>query len=270
MSNTIAIQIDTTFTPEQLNLIRDTVAKKASPEELRLFVYRAKSMGLDPLKPGQVHFVKYGDSPGSIIVGIEGFRSIAHRTGKLSGIKRGAIRDESGKLTGAWAEVFRTDWTHPAREEVPLSEYAGSSPIWRKMPETMIKKVAECAALRMAFPNDLGGVYEQAELSRTEEDPPSNIIPAADGQPIDGVDGLHNNDYHIPYTPWVKMTIAQAYNRSGEEKLLDAVDSLKDQMAGRVKSRRDFLDPEVKAKAETFINEVESFIRAISEVTNEV
>src|SRR5690606_16282355 len=82
------------FTPEQLKLIRDTVAKDASPDELQLFLYRAKSMGLDPLKPGQVHFVKYGNSAGSIIVGIEGFRSIAHRSGKLSGIERGVNRDE--------------------------------------------------------------------------------------------------------------------------------------------------------------------------------
>lgn len=184
------------FTPEQLKLIRDTVAKAASPDELRLFLYRAKSMGLDPLKPGQVHFVKYGNNAGSIIVGIEGFRSIAHRTGKLSGIKRGSIRDEKGELVGAWAEVYRTDWDHPAREEVPIDEYRGLSPIWKKMPETMIKKVAECAALRMAFPNDLGGVYSPEEMDQTAPES-TGVNPNAYGGP-GPEDGHDDGVYRFP------------------------------------------------------------------------
>jgi len=187
----------TDFTHQQLTLIRDTIAKNATPDELQLFLYRAKSMGLDPLKPGQIHFVKYGSGPGSVVVGIEGFRSIAHKTGKLSGIKRGAIKDEKGKLIGAFAEVYRSDWTNPAREEVPLEEYLGTSPIWRKMPETMIKKVAECAALRMAFPNDLGGVYEHAEMDQADR---SSVTPNAFGGPAPE-DGrpIEEMGYRIPF-----------------------------------------------------------------------
>ena len=65
------------FTPEQMQLITSTVARGASPQELQLFLYRCKLMGLNPLKPGQIHFVKYGNSPGTIVVVIDGFRSIA-------------------------------------------------------------------------------------------------------------------------------------------------------------------------------------------------
>lgn len=168
MNNLVQVQNNQAleFNDEQMALITQTVAKGATPNELKLFLYRCKEMGLNPLKPGQIHFVKYGQGPGSVVVGIDGFRAKAARTGKLSGIKRGAIRDSAGKLVGAWAEVYRTDWTHPAREEVPLSEYDKGSGTWRSMPETMIKKVAEAAALRMAFPDDLGGVYEQAEMDQ--------------------------------------------------------------------------------------------------------
>ncbi|MGE0527859.1 MAG: phage recombination protein Bet, partial [Bdellovibrionales bacterium] len=139
------------FTQEQLELIKATVAKGATDNELKLFLYRCKNMGLDPLKPGMVHFVKYGSNPGTIIVGIEGFRSKAARTGKLAGIKRGVLRDAKGKCVGGWCEVYRSDWQHPAREEVSLAEYNTGKSQWAKMPETMIKKVAEVAALRMAF-----------------------------------------------------------------------------------------------------------------------
>jgi len=36
------------------------------------------------------------------------------------------------------------------------------------MPETMIKKVAEAAALRMAFPEDLSGIYSHEEMHRAD------------------------------------------------------------------------------------------------------
>jgi len=74
----------TKFTDEQLKLIKDTVAKGATDDELKLFLYRAQSLGLDPLKTGQIYFIKYGSGPGTIVVGIDGFRARANRTGKRS------------------------------------------------------------------------------------------------------------------------------------------------------------------------------------------
>ena len=41
--------------------------------------------------------------------------------------------------------------------------------LWGRMPETMIKKVAEAAALRMAFPADLSGVYADEEMPQEAE-----------------------------------------------------------------------------------------------------
>jgi len=193
------------FTKEQLQLITSTVAKGASPQELQLFLYRCKLMGLNPLKPGQIHFVKYGNGPGTIVVGIEGFRSIAGRTGKLAGIERGATKDEKGVLIGAWAKVYRHDWTHPAHEQVPFKEYDTGRGPWQKMPETMIKKVAEAAALRMAFPDDLGGVYEAAEMSQAENrHAPSNMQPSdEDGDP----NAVH--EYAPDFGQWKKRTLKE-------------------------------------------------------------
>jgi phage recombination protein Bet len=195
------------FTIEQLQLITDTVARNASPDELKLFLYRAKNMGLDPLKPGQIHFVKYNNGPGTIVVGIEGFRSIAHRSGKLSGISRGVVRGEKGEVIAAWAEVHRLDWTHPAREEVPFAEYNTGRGPWLKMPETMLKKVAEAAALRMAFPNELGGVYESAEMDQAERPVIGNNFVRPE-QPMEG-DGIPDNTYRIPFGKFKMRTLEQ-------------------------------------------------------------
>lgn len=156
------------LTAEQIVLIKNTVAKGATNDELSLFLHRASSLGLDPLKPGQIYFIKYGNSPGTIVVGLDGFRSRAARTGKHSGTARGILRSQDGKCLGAWCEVSRSDWNHPARVEVSLSEYDTGKGTWIKLKETMIQKVAECSALRMAFPDDLGGVYAPEEMEQAD------------------------------------------------------------------------------------------------------
>lgn len=213
----------------QIDLIKSTVARAASDDELRLFLYRANNLGLDPLKPGQIYFVKYGGNPGTIIVGIDGFRALAARTGKVKGIKRGALRDANGTCIGAWCEVYREGWVEPAREEVLLSEYNTGKSLWAKMPETMIKKVAEVAALRMAFPDELGGVYTSEEMEKS-------VGPIGDFGPPKEVKGIdfaeepkfeqHSQQqvkmslppispditlqcYKIPFPPWTGKTISE-------------------------------------------------------------
>ena len=224
MSNQVVpMQQNQDWTPEQIKLITDTVAKGATPDELKLFLYRCKVLGLDPLKPGQIHFVKYGNSPGTIVVGIEGFRAKAGRTGKQSGAKRGVIRDDKGKCIGGWAEIYRHDWQHPAREEVALAEYSTGKGPWAKMPETMIKKVAEAAALRMAFPDDLGGIYvreemDQAEASRSG----APLIRPEQPQEGDG-EAYGEGDYRIPGGMYAKRSIPEVVKNVGAKEFEDYI-----------------------------------------------
>jgi phage recombination protein Bet len=190
------------MTQEQIKLITETVAKGASPDELKLFLYRCQNLGLDPLKPGQIHFVKYGSGPGTIVVGIEGFRAIAGRTGMLSGVERGVTRDGNGKAVAGWAKVFRKDWTHHAYEEVPMVEYNTGKGPWQKMPETMIKKVAEAAALRMAFPDQVGGIYAPEEMDQAKE--------KANGPGEN--DGVAREGYRVPsHIPDVTDAMGRVY-----------------------------------------------------------
>jgi phage recombination protein Bet len=162
------------WSPEEARMIRETVAKDATPEELRLFLYTAKARGLNPLLK-QIYFIKRkqrrGDrwiETGVIQTGVDGFRLIANRTRKLRGIERGLKRDENGKLY-AWAKIWRKDWESPAYEEVSLEEYRADTPLWNRMPEQMLKKCAEVAALRMAFPEDLSGLYAHEEMDQADK-----------------------------------------------------------------------------------------------------
>lgn len=246
MSQVVAIQ-EQQWTPEQMKLITDVVAPNASPNELKLFLYRCQNMGLDPLKPGMIHFVKYGNGPGTIVVGIEGFRTVAHRSGKLSGIKRGALKDDKGVLIGAWAEVYRTDWTQPAREEVPLAEYDTKRGPWSKMPETMIKKVAEAAALRMAFPDSLGGVYSQEEMEQAKNIPPV-VAPQQPGEE----DGCKDfaDEYRIPFGKFKGRSIEEI----DHNQLRSYVNYLED------KAKKD--GKMIQGQVLTFIEHVDSYLGA--------
>jgi phage recombination protein Bet len=215
MTQALAV-LHSSFTPDQLDLIKRTVARGASDDELKLFLYRCSNLGLDPLKPGMIHFVKYGNGPGSIVVGIEGFRSKAVKTGKLSGIKRGAIKDDKGVLVGAWAEVFRKDWQHCAREEVPLSEYNKGSGPWKTMPETMIKKVAEAAALRMAFPDDLGGIYAPEEMDQAA----GRVVGE---QPAEGDGHIPSDTGKIMFGQWKGRSVDEVLTVFGPKKVADYI-----------------------------------------------
>lgn len=193
------------WTSDDIKLIRSTVARGATEEEFKLFLMRCKLMGLNPLKPGQIYFIKYGNSPGTIVIGIEGFRARAQSTGKLSGISRGVVRNEKGECIGAWAEIHRSDWTHPAREEVSLKEYTTGRGNWVEMPETMIKKVAEAAALRMAFPDDLGGIYTKEEMDQAVIKS-SRVAPQ---QPESGDGDTSKDGYRFPVGQFKGRTLEE-------------------------------------------------------------
>ena len=147
------------WSEDDKKLIRDTVAKGTSESEFKLFLYTASKYGLDPLVK-QIWCVKYGNQPAAIFTGRDGFLSIAHRSGHFDGMETVAIK-EKGKLIGARCTVWREDMTHPFVVEVSLNEYNTHKSNWQKMPETMIKKVAESQCLRKAF--DISGIYAPEE-----------------------------------------------------------------------------------------------------------
>lgn len=174
------------LTRPQVDLIKRTIAKGASDDELKIFIQVCKGAQLNPFLK-QVFLVPRWDSRigkeiRAIQVSIDGFRSIAESSGTYAGnddpIFDGeneiAIKDEKIKTPiKASVTVYkmvggqRCPFTATAR----WSEYYPGQKMgfqWHIRPYLMLGKCAEALALRKAFPKLLSGMYEEGELANSQ------------------------------------------------------------------------------------------------------
>jgi phage recombination protein Bet len=170
---------------EDVDLIKNTVARGATDHELKLFLTVAKRSGLDPFSK-QIHFVKRKiwnsakkgyDEVGTIQTGIDGYRAIGEQTGTLAGIDDAVFDDESGthpQKASVTVYRFLTGQRVAFTASARWSEYAATdregnpAAMWKKMPYLMLAKCAEALALRKAFPNDLSGLYTSEEMQQAD------------------------------------------------------------------------------------------------------
>lgn len=173
------------WTPEQVSLIRNTIAKGATDDELRLFIAVAGRTGLDPFTR-QIHCVKRWDSNAgrevmAIQTGIDGYRLIAARTGEYAGQDPPQWCGPDGVWVDVWLSdsppaaarvaVYRKDRERPtvgvARWRAYCQTKKGGEPnsMWQRFSAEMLAKCAEALALRKEFPQDLADLYTDAEVS---------------------------------------------------------------------------------------------------------
>lgn len=175
----LAVAEESGYSRNEIELVKTTVAKGTTDDQLALFLCTAKRMGLDPMAK-QIHAVvrKTKDGPQMTIqVSIDGYRAIADRTGRLAGIDDAVYDDETkdhpNKATVTIHKIVGNmvvNYTSTARwsEYVQVNYEGKIGPMWKKMPFLMLAKCAEALALRKAFPADLSGVYTFEEMSQDD------------------------------------------------------------------------------------------------------
>jgi phage recombination protein Bet len=195
---------------DKLVVVRDTLAPDLSLQELQLFALVAHRSGLDPFARQIYAMRRQGRMV--IMTGIDGYRSIAARTGEYDGQDEPifgpacSCGDEPrGHPEFATVRVYRKGMTRPVGATAYWHEYkpdpgrtGEADRMWRRMPHVMLAKVAEALALRKAFPWDpnrgvgIGSdIYTAEEMAQAapEARPPLVARLAARAASLAGGDG---------------------------------------------------------------------------------
>ncbi len=158
------------ITDEQKAVIKNTLAKGATDEELALYIYDCVRRGVHPLDK-MIHFTKRGGRYVPI-TSIDFLRQQADRTGCYAGyeshfegvpatadftcnvVVKKVVNGTVGTFTGTarWQEYYPGDGPEGG--------------MWRKMKHNMLEKCAEALALRRAFPG-LNGLYTREEMDQS-------------------------------------------------------------------------------------------------------
>lgn len=159
---------------------------EVTKQEFMLFAELCRVRKLNPFLK-EAYCIKYSNNtPATIVVGKDAIlkRAVLHPqyNGMKSGIyvldKKGELIKRNGtfklpdeELVGGWAEVYRKDWEHSIEasasyeESVQTKKDGTINSNWTKQPSVMIEKVAKVRALREAFVEDLGGMYDADEMN---------------------------------------------------------------------------------------------------------
>ena len=184
------------ITADQMALITKTVAKDATPDELKLYLYDCARQGVHPLDR-LIHFTKRSGKY-TPVTSIDFMRIQAANTGECLGISDpvfdhellpSCAPDHSKPPRSATVTVKRlvqgqaAEFTATAR----WSEYRPDQAfMWQKMPHTMLGKCAEALALRKGFPKQLAGLYAREEMDQAQDAAPMVERPkAAIPEPVD-------------------------------------------------------------------------------------
>jgi phage recombination protein Bet len=161
--------------------------KTAGDEDVIKFMMLCKARQLNPWV-GDAFLVGYDSSDGatfSLITSIQALYKRAENSPDFDGLEsgiviesqkggmesldiEGAILPKGSVLVGGWAKAHRKDLKVPFSVHVQLAVFNSNRSRWKIDPAGMITKVAEAAALRKAFPSQMGGMLVEGEMDTVE------------------------------------------------------------------------------------------------------
>ncbi|NPD29051.1 phage recombination protein Bet [Corallococcus sp. AB004] len=195
---------------ERVELVKRTICPRGiSEDEFALFIEQCKRSGLDPLlkeafcvarrqnvgnreRPNWVTKYEFQPSEAGMLARAERFPDfkgiqasavfaedeIVVDQGKGEVVHRFNPAKRKGALVGAWSRVVR-EGKLPVVVWLDFSGYVQQTPLWAKIPTTMIEKCARVAALRKAYPEAFGGLYVREEMPAEEYDAHDEPAPAS-------------------------------------------------------------------------------------------
>jgi len=235
---TIAAPVADFESPAVMKVIRNAFCKDLNDAEFDAFQLICKNTRLSPLKrqiSAQVYSKDDKEKRKMVIVTeIGGLRSIAERSGRYRPDEEDAVITYDNDLKSplnplgivsakvyVWKQDSLGEW-HKAAGTAYWDEFVPKKEIWEpdpetgkrrpsgkyqldpfsnwyKMPRLMIVKCAEAQALRRAFPEDLSGLYEGAEMDKAiaaEDKTPSEMLADLEKQERQAITGTKDS---IPF-----------------------------------------------------------------------
>lgn len=171
----------------QAYIVGNESAKITLPE-FKFFTELCKVRKLNPFL-NEAYLIKYSDNvPAQLVVGKDAILKRAVLNPNYDGMESGVILENKETqeiierpgtfvpsnydLVGGWARVYVKGRSYQSYTSVNLSEVAQTkkdgtlNSNWAGKPATMVEKVAKVRALREAFVEDLGGMYEAEEVEK--------------------------------------------------------------------------------------------------------
>jgi phage recombination protein Bet len=170
------------FTPAEVAVVQNSVAKGTNKIELAYFLNVCKTMDMNPFNK-EVWCYKDNRDNLLIFAGRDGFLSKAQKNPLFNGIRSCEVREkdewsidvanndikhkitkplkERGNIIGAYAIIFRKGG-EPTIEWSDFDTYNKGWNTWKTHPAEMIKKVSESHALKKAF--GISGIQSEYEF----------------------------------------------------------------------------------------------------------
>lgn len=207
------------------NIVRQYLVSgngNVTDQEIVLFINLCRFQHLNPFLR-EAYLVKYGNNnPATMVVGKDTFLKRARRNPEFGGFEAGVIvlNENSGMIesrtgslvlpgenvVGGWAKVYIKGFEHPIESTVSFDEYVGRkrdgavNGQWASKPATMIRKVALVQALREAFPEDFGAMYDQSEMGmETIDEAPIDVSKIPELKPTDENNTLQDQSHEIDH-----------------------------------------------------------------------